>query len=87
MTSKRQRYLSEGHAEYEEGIGEFPMILLTLVGMGEYDDETGAWTPTSKDVYAFYTEAVDPENMYHRFLRGVSAIVPGFEPEDVQEVI
>ena len=66
---------------------DFVMLLLARLGEGEYDFDTGAWTPTSSHVYAFDTEVWDIEHMYALFLQGVSSIVPGFACEDVTELI
>ncbi|MGI6174349.1 MAG: hypothetical protein ACOYI8_10705 [Christensenellales bacterium] len=57
------------------------------IGFGNYDYDTGIWTPTSSDVYAFDAEIYDVENMYSLFLQGVASIVPGFEPTDICETI
>lgn len=61
--------------------------LLFAAGMGTFDFETDEWTPSSSDVYAFDGEVWDIDGMYRLFLRGVSAIVPGFAPEDARETL
>lgn len=62
----------------EEAIGFDKMtILLSEVGMGEYDFDTWEWTPATGPVYAFDMEVFDIERMYTDFLRGVSAISGG----------
>lgn len=61
-------------------------ILLKL-GWGEFDQAYESWTPTSSEVYAFDTEVADIDGMYGLFLRGVSAIVPGFAPAEVKETL
>ena len=66
---------------------DFVLLLLSRLGEGEYDFETGVWTPTSSQVYSFDTEVYDIEHMYTLFLKGVSSIVPGFECTDVTEHI
>lgn len=49
-------------------------ILLTYVGHGNYDYDTGVWTPNSSQVYSFDVEVFDIERMYTLFLQGLSAI-------------
>ena len=65
----------------------FASCLLSRVGWGVYDYDTYSWTPTSSDVYAFDAEIVDYTRMYELFFQGITAIVPGFEAADVNEVI
>ena len=67
--------------------GDFPLMLLSCLGQGTYDFDTGVWTPTSSDVYSFDAEIFDIDHMYTLFLQGVSSIVPGFICTDVTEVI
>ena len=55
------------------------------MGLGEYDYETSAWTPTSNQVYAFDAEVFDIENMYTLFLQGVQSIVPDITITDIKE--
>lgn len=71
----------------EEQPWEFCMQLLYRLGEGSYDYETGIWTPSSSDVYAFDMEIFDMEHMYTLFLQGIASIVPGFHCEDVSEVM
>ena len=66
---------------------DFPLMLLSYLGSGEYNYDTGAWTATSSDVYAFDAEIFDIDHMYTLFLQGVSSIVPGFSCADVTEAI
>lgn len=86
MDELKQWYLENG-LDYREDPSDFQLYLLSAVGMGEYDYETGAWTPSSDDVYYFDAEVFDIMNMYQLFLQGISSIVPGFEPSDIQEHI
>ncbi len=60
-------------------------MLLAELGMGDYDDESGEWTPTSDRVYAFDAEVFDIEHMYTLFLKGIQSIVPDIEITDVKE--
>ena len=92
--SETERSLEAMNAQIKEyGISwgeqpwDFPLMLLDRVGWGDFDFETGEWTPTSSDVYAFDAEVFDICHMYTLFLQGVSAIVPGFVCADVTEVI
>lgn len=59
-------------------------ILLNL-GMGDFNDTTGEWTPKSSQVYAFDAEVFDIEHMYTLFLQGVQSIVPDVVISDIQE--
>ncbi len=66
---------------------DFPLLLLDILGWGDYDYDTGEWTPTSNDVYAFDAEIFDIGWMYTLFLQGIAAIVPGFDCTEVTEEI
>ena len=66
---------------------DFPLMLLSRLGAGTYDFDTGDWTSTSTDVYSFDAEVFDIDHMYTLFLQGVSSIVPAFICTDVTEVI
>ena len=59
-------------------------ILLHL-GMGDYDYDTGEWTPRSGRVYAFDAEVFDVGHMYTLFLQGVQSIVPDIRITDIRE--
>ncbi len=82
-----KQWYTENGLDYTERPSDFTIYLLTTVGMGEYDYETGVWTPSSSEVYSFDAEIFDILNMYRLFLQGVSSIIPGFEPTDIQEHI
>ena len=58
---------------------------LAELGLGDYDFESGEWTPTSNQVYAFDAEFFDIEHMYTLFLKGILSIVPDIEITDVKE--
>jgi len=60
-------------------------MLLAELGMGEYDFESGEWTPSSNQVYAFDAEVFDVAQMYTLFLKGIQSIVPDIEITDVKE--
>lgn len=82
------QYYTEGGMPPVDYYGDdFPVYLLIWLGMGDEDAETGEWVPSSSDVYAFDAERDDIENMYHMFLKGIAAIVPGFGITDVYEKI
>ncbi|MBQ9409954.1 MAG: hypothetical protein IJU28_11275 [Clostridia bacterium] len=59
--------------------------LLLGLGLGDYDYDTGEWTPRSSRVYAFDAEVFDIDHMYTLFLQGVQAIVPGIEITNIRE--
>lgn len=80
-------YWKTAESDRGEQYGDFVLLLLSRLGEGEYDYDTGIWTPTSSQVYAFDAEVYDIEHMYALFLQGVSSIVPGFECTDVTEHI
>lgn len=61
-----------------------PDLLLGL-GLGDYDYDTGEWTPRSGMIYAFDAEIFDVDRMYTLFLQGVQAIVPDIRITDVRE--
>lgn len=54
--------------------------LLGLVGMGDFDLESGAWQPLSDQVYALDTEVYDIGTMYPDFFRGLLSISKGEVP-------
>ena len=59
--------------------------LLLGLGLGDYDYDTGEWTPRSRRVYAFDAEIFDIEQMYTLFLQGIQAIVPDITITDIHE--
>ena len=59
--------------------------LLLGLGLGDYDYDTGDWTPRSTRVYAFDAEVFDIEHMYTLFLKGVQTIVPDIEITNIRE--
>lgn len=64
---------------------QFITDLLIDWGTGDYNFDTGEWTPTSRQVYAFDAEIFDIERMYTLFLLGVQSIVPDVQITDVKE--
>lgn len=63
-------------------------VLLEMIGMGEEDEETGKWIPSSNKVYAFDSEVSDVDNMYTHFIEGVLAISnQEFGITEIEEVI
>lgn len=73
-----------GAKEMNRG-AEYANALLMTAGSGKYDEETGEWTPLSRDVYTLEIEAPEPERMYSLVLRGVEAIVEGVKFTRVEE--
>ena len=59
--------------------------LLLGLGLGDYDYDTGDWTPRSTRVYAFDAEVFDIEHMYTLFLQGIQTIVPDIEITNIRE--
>lgn len=53
---------------------------LASVGMGDFDYETGEWTPLSDQVYALDTEVFDESTMYPIFFQGLLSISGGEVP-------
>ena len=86
MASQQAEWAKLG-LDVPEAADAFTTNLLMSVGIGEYDYDTGAWTPGSSDVYAFDAEVFDIDNMYSLYFQGLSAIIPGFEPTDVHESV
>lgn len=86
MASQRAEWAKAG-LDVPESADAFAANLLMSAGIGEYDYDTGAWTPGSSDVYAFDAEVFDIDNMYGLYFQGLSAIIPGFEPTDIHESI
>ena len=82
LTIMAQHGFSRGEQPWD-----FPLLLLDILGWGDYDYDTGEWTPTSNDVYAFDAEIFDIGWMYTLFLQGIAAIVPGFDCTEVTEEI
>lgn len=52
-------------------------MLLDTIGWGDYDYDTGAWSSTSSQVYAFDAEVYDLEHMYTLFLNGAAPLLGG----------
>ncbi len=51
--------------------------LLAAIGVGEFDWDTGVWTPVSNQVFSFDGEVFSIENMYPNFIKGLQAISEG----------
>lgn len=49
-------------------------LILSRIGDGRYDYNTGVWKSTSSQVYSFDVEVFDIDNMYTLFLQGISSI-------------
>jgi hypothetical protein len=50
-------------------------LILSNIGSGVFNYETGEWKPSSNTIYAFDMEAFQIDRMYTLFLEGVSSIV------------
>ena len=50
--------------------------LLVWLGMGDYDEDAGIWTPSANGVFAPDYEPWNQETMYTDFLRGIGAMDP-----------
>lgn len=60
--------------------------LLAWVGMGDYDEDSGIWTPSSNGVFSPDYEPWTQETMYTDFLRGIDAMDPDtLEITDITE--
>lgn len=60
-------------------------MLLLQLGVGEYDDDAWAFTPTSDQIYVLDAEVFNVGGMYTEFLQGVQAIVDDAEFANVKE--
>lgn len=72
--------MEEAWKDYPEEIAESldeGAMLLSVLGMGNYNYETWEWTPGSEQVYCFDMEAFDIGNMYGNLFRGIEAISGG----------
>lgn len=72
--------LEEAYRDYPWELRRYvnkPVILLSYLGFGEYDENTWAWTPSTNGVYSFDLEVFRLDTMYSDFLNGVSAIGNG----------
>lgn len=58
------------------GAGDYEMLLLSI-GWGNYNFETGEWTPSSRQVFAFDAEVYSIEDMYLNYLKGLQSISQG----------
>ena len=72
--------MEEEWKDYPEEVAECldeGAMLLSALGMGNYNYTTWEWTPVSKQVFCFDMEAFDIGNMYKNLFRGVEAISDG----------
>lgn len=49
-------------------------MLIVNSAHGDYDFDTGVWTPTSSQIYCFDVEVFNIENMYSLFFQGIMSI-------------
>lgn len=57
-------------ASQEIGFAE----LLAIIGFGQFDFDTGIWTPSSDQIFSFDAEVFDVGRMYLNFFQGLQAI-------------
>jgi hypothetical protein len=82
-------------AEIEDYIAKYPDIynsnvdkildVLFCMGYDTYNAETGEWAPAANGVFYFDLECGSIDTMYTDFLRGVSALDPELDFENIQE--
>lgn len=80
--------LEESYANlYSPGEGpDKALLLLMVLGSGEYDYSSGTFTPSRNGVFWFDLEVIDLDRMYTNFLSGVSALSEGeLDFENVRE--
>lgn len=82
--------LDEAAAQAEqmecEDIAVLSVIMLTQLGMGAFDEESGEMIPASDSVYAFDAEAIDVSCMYTDFIAQAARISGGeFRPNEVRQ--
>lgn len=81
-------YYSEYYTGLDYGYFHKSADLLVWVGMGDYDEDAGTWTPSANGVFAPDYEPWTQETMYTDFLRGISAMDPDtLEITDITEDI
>ena len=61
------------------------MDLLYWEGTGSYDPETWEWTPSTSGVYWFDMEVMYLDSIYTDFFRGLSAMDPELDFQNIQE--
>ena len=61
--------------------------LLFLLGLGNYDYQTGEWEPISHDVFIIDAEVTFIDRMYTNILTGIDAIVPDITITGIDEDI
>ena len=72
--------MEEDWKNYPEEVAECldkGAMLLSVLGMGNYNYKTWEWTPGSKQVFSFDMEAFDIGNMYKNMFLGIEAISGG----------
>ena len=100
MFGELDYYYSEYYTGLDYGYFHKSADLLAWVGMGDYDGDSGVWTPSSNGVFSPDYEPWIQETMYTDFLRGLDAMDPdtleitditedtaGLDPKDWRGVI
>jgi len=78
ITAEMVRMLEKQNAELLPGVElDKAAVLLSILGRGDYNLETGDWEPGSNGVYSFDIEAWNAAEMYTYFLKGVAALGGG----------
>lgn len=71
--------------DYSSDSYDNALDLLCYEGMGQYDDYTWEWTPSTSGVYWFDAEFFNLDTMYTDFLTGVSAMSEDLDFENIRE--
>lgn len=76
LIAELEAYDVEYDYVYSYDVGNKALDMLCWAGMGEYDPDTWAWTPSNSGVYWFDMEVMDLNTMYTDFLTGVRSLSP-----------
>lgn len=76
LIAELEAYDVEYDYVYSYDVGNKALDMLCWAGMGEYDPDTWAWTPSNSGVYWFDMEVMNLNTMYTDFLTGVRALNP-----------
>ena len=76
LIAELEAYDQEYNYVYSYDFGNKALDMLSWAGMGEYDPNTWAWTPSNAGVYWFDMEVMNLNAMYTDFLTGVRALNP-----------
>ena len=76
LIAELEAYDVEYDYVYSYDVGNKALDMLCWAGMGEYNPDTWAWTPSNSGVYWFDMEVMNLSMMYTDFLSGVRALDP-----------